>query len=346
MEPDLRVVAVDDEKVNLLLIERMSADLGLAVVSFTNPLEAVAYVQAHPVDLVFVDSRMPELDGVAFTQMLRSRYPDIPILMITDLADDEELKSRALRAGISEFLGKPITMTEFSARVKNLALVRRGQLFHREWAQLLAQEVDKATRKILAREQDALHGLARAAERDGPGTANHLFRVAAYARTVAAAAGERDFQQELVFKSAPLHDVGLIAVPRSLLVKPGRLTDEEMAVVRMHTTVGFDLIRDSASPFLQTGSTIALTHHERFDGSGYPKGLRGEEIPLFGRITAIADVFDALLSRRPYRGPLPLEEAYAHVERGRGTLFDPRLVDLFLRCKDRVQEIREMHSEP
>jgi response regulator RpfG family c-di-GMP phosphodiesterase len=346
MEPDLRAVSVDDEKVNLLLIERMSAELGIAVTSFTNPLEAVAHVQANPVDLVFVDSRMPELDGVAFTQMLRSRYADIPILMITDISDDEELKSRALRAGASEFLGKPITMTEFSARVKNLALVRRGQLFHKEWAQLLQKELEKATRKILAREQDTLHSMARAAERDGPGTANHLFRVAGYARIVAAAAGERDFQQELILKSAPLHDIGNIAVPRAIFVKPGRLTEDELAAVKLHTTVGFELIRDSPSPFLQTGSTIALTHHERFDGSGYPKGLRGEEIPLFGRITAIADVFDAVLSRRSYRAPLSPEQAYAHMESGRGTQFDPRLLDLFLGSRDQVEEIREAYPEP
>jgi response regulator RpfG family c-di-GMP phosphodiesterase len=346
MEPGLRAVSVDDEKVNLLLIERMSAELGLSVTSFTNPLDAVAHVQANPVDLVFVDSRMPELDGVAFTQMLRSRYPDIPVLMITDISDDEELRVRALRSGASDFLGKPLTMTEFSARVKNLTQVRKSQLFHKEWAQLLSTEVEKATRKILAREEDTLHALARAAEREGPGTLNHLLRMAAYARMIAAAAGEREFQLELISKSVPLHDVGHIAIPRSILAKPGPLTAEETAVVRFHPTVGFELIRDSASPFLQTGSTIALTHHERFDGSGYPKGLRGEEIPLFGRIAAIADVFDSLVSRRPHRGPLGVEQAREHISAGRGTQFDPRLAELFLSSPDRVQEIRERFPEP
>jgi response regulator RpfG family c-di-GMP phosphodiesterase len=342
----LAAVSLDDDKSNLLLIEQMAADAGLAVSSFLHPQEAINHIQANPVDLVFVDSHMPELDGVGFIRKLRPHHPDVPIVVITEADGSEDVRAAALEAGATEFLSRPLNASEFIARVRNVTQLRKSHLIFRDWSQLLQKEVDRATTKVLEREHETLHIFARAAERGDVRTANHISRMTNYARILARAAGEKEFQQSLIFKSSALHDVGMIGVSQTIFTKPGGLTNEEFGAVKMHPAIGFELMRDSTSLFLQTASTIALTHHERYDGSGYPKGIRGEGIPLFGRICAIADVFDALVSRRPYREPWTLEKAFAYIDGQKGAHFDPRLADLFLRERDHLHSVLEAFRDP
>ncbi len=342
----LRAVSLDDEKANLLILERMAEEAGLSIMSFLHPQEAINHIQAYPVDLVFVDARMPELDGAGFIKKLRPHHPDVPIVVITEANGKEEIKLAALEAGATEFLSRPLSAAEFTARVRSVTLLRKSRLIFRDWSQLLQKEVERATSKILAREMETLHTFAKAAEKGDVRTANHVSRMANFARILAKAAGEKEFQQGLLFKSAALHDVGMIGVPFSILTKSGGLTDDEFGTVKSHAMIGFELMKDSESPYLQTASTIALTHHERYDGSGYPKGIRGEGIPLFGRICAIADVFDALASRRPYREPWTLEKAFAYIDGQKGAHFDPRLADLFLSEREPLRAVFEAYRDP
>jgi response regulator RpfG family c-di-GMP phosphodiesterase len=346
MEQELKAVAIDTDKACLLLIERMASEVGFRVTGFSQPADAIAYLQTNSADLIFVDSGVPQFAGMDLIQKIRSRHAETPIVFVTGVADPEDLKLKALKAGATEFLNKPLFLSEFSARIGCLAQLRKGQLFYREWAQLLQKEIEKATRKSVEREIDAIHALGRIAEHRDPGVANHILRVAHFSRMMAKGAGEKEFQQDLIFKSSPLHDVGKLGIPESILAKQGPLTPVEFESMKVHTTIGFRIMSDSTSPFLQTGSTIALTHHERFDGSGYPKGIRGEGIPLFGRISAIADVFDALISRRPYRESWTLDRAFEYIESQKGAQFDPRLAALFLADRSSVQEVCETYLDP
>jgi response regulator RpfG family c-di-GMP phosphodiesterase len=256
------------------------------------------------------------------------------------------LKRRALSEGATDFLRKPVSGPEFAARVKSVAQQVKSQLFFKDWSRLLEKEVEKAAGKALERENETIRVLGMASEYKDPTAVNHVSRVAGFSRILAKSAGEKEFQQELAFKSAPLHDLGKIAIPESILFKPDRLTEEEFEIMKTHTTIGFQIIKDSTNHLLQTGSTIALTHHEKWDGSGYPKGLRGLEIPLFGRIAAVADVFDALISRRPFRDAWSIEKAFEYIEGGKGSHFDPRLASLFLENRVAVQEVCDAYRDP
>ena len=335
----LNVVSVDDERVNLLLIEEMSKDLGLTINSFTNPFDAADFVVKQQVDLIFVDYMMPQMDGIEFIEKAREYHPDIPIVMITAVTSDDDLKLSAITAGATEFLNKPLNAAEFSARVSNLGNLRKSQLFFKNWAQLLEKEVEKATEDIVAREYETLEVLGRAAEYRDPETANHIKRVANYSRMLAVMSGHSEQEQNAVFYTSPLHDIGKLGVADSILLKPGKLTDEEFVAMKDHTTIGYGMIRETKSPFLQTGATIALAHHEKYAGGGYPSGEKGENIPIFGRIVAVADVFDALTTKRPYKEPWPVEKAFALLQEERGKHFDPALVDHFIAGKDQVLEI-------
>jgi response regulator RpfG family c-di-GMP phosphodiesterase len=345
MERDLVAVCIDDDEAGLLAVERMGREAGLEVMGFSHPREAVGYVQTNEVDVVFVDSVMPR-DGVDVVVKIRERLPDIPIVLLISEEDDEELKRKAISEGVTDFLRKPLSWSEFTARVRAVVQQIKSQHFFKDWSRLLEKEVEKAAQKALERENETIRVLGMASEYKDPVAANHVSRVAHFCRILAKSAGEKEFQQDLVFKSSPLHDLGKLGIPESILFKPGRLTDAEFEIMKTHTTIGFRIIKDSANPLLQTGSTIALTHHERWDGSGYPKGLRAMEIPLFGRIAAVADVFDALISKRPFREAWSLEKAFDYIESGKDRHFDPRLASLFLESRPAVQEVCYTYRDP
>jgi response regulator RpfG family c-di-GMP phosphodiesterase len=342
----LTALSVDDERVNLRLVEAMARKIGLQVSSYTDPREALAHLSGSVVDLIFVDYMMPEIDGIGFIREVRRMHADIPIVMITSVSDDQQLKLQAFEAGATEFLNKPLNLAEFQARVSNLGSLRQAQLLLRDRAKLLEEEVRKATEAISAREHETLHILGRAAEYKDPETGHHISRVAHYSRILAEGAGLAERDLELVFFASPLHDVGKIGVADSILLKPGRLTEEELVIMREHTTKGAEIMLRSSSIYLREGSVIAMTHHEKWDGSGYPAALRGERIPLPGRIVAVADVFDALTSRRPYKEAWPIERAVELIDSERGKHFDPGLVGLFISAISAVRAIHEKYQDP
>jgi response regulator RpfG family c-di-GMP phosphodiesterase len=345
MHSQLRVISVDDDEVNLLIIEKLALKIGLDITSFSNPVKALEFVKENHIDLVFADYLMPEMNGIDLIKNIRGYHPNIPIVMITSIADDEQLKLDAIEAGSTEFLTKPLNGAEFIARITNLANLRNYQILLKDKALLLENEVKKATQNLLKREFETLIVLGNAAEHKDQETGNHVSRVAHYSRMLAMLLEESDEHQEILLNASPLHDVGKIGIPDSILLKPGKLTQAEWEIMKSHSSMGYEILKNTESPFLKAGAIIAKTHHEKYDGNGYPDGLKGEEIHLFGRIVAIADVFDALTTKRPYKDPWPFNKAVELVKDERGKQFDPVIVDLFLNNINRIKKISNIFRD-
>lgn len=341
------IVLIDDNQVNLTLLRHLlGRDSNVDTVSFLNPREGLNHCFHNEVDLVLVDYMMPEMSGIEVIEQLRASEAtsEIPILMIT-ANDQRDIRHAALEAGATDFLTKPIDNKELFARVRNMLKLHAATKREADRANWLDREVQKATASILARELELVYRISRAAEFRDPETGAHIQRMAHYSRLIARQLGLPLADQEAIFAAAPMHDVGKIATPDAILLKPGRLTEAEMGVMREHARQGYDLLAGSEAPMLQVGAEIAYTHHEKFDGSGYPRGVMGDAIPLVGRIVAVADVFDALTSTRPYKRAWSLEDAKAFLEQGKGTHFDPRCVDAFLDAWDEVLHIRQLFQD-
>jgi len=343
----MHVLIIDDHQTNVTLLALLSRKIeGVTPVEFTDPLAALAWCETNEPDLVLVDYMMPELDGLAFIQRFRALRgkSSTPVVMIT--ADTEsEIRYRALESGANDFLTKPVDKVELTARVRNMLALRKSQLQLANRAAWLADEVRKATAEIQAREREVIYRLSRAAEYRDPETGAHILRMAHYARHIAANLGLPSAELDLLLDAAPMHDVGKMGTPDHILLKPGRLEPDEMVTMRQHAEIGAMILEGSASPLLQTAAMIAITHHEKFDGSGYPKGLKGEDIPLFGRIVAVADVFDALTSARPYKPAWELERATDYLRENAGSHFDPRCVEAFFERWDDVLAIRDRYQD-
>lgn len=344
----MNVVIVDDTQINVTLMQALVNRIdGCKPVCFTDSAAGLAWCLTNQPDLVIVDYMMPAPDGIEFIQRLRAEpgKAELPILMVT--ADHEkEVRYRALETGANDFLTKPVDRIEFTSRVKNMLAIRKSHLALTDRAAWLAEEVGKATAEIREREREAVFRLARAAEFRDPETGAHIQRMAHYSKLIAAQLGLDQAQQDLILEAAPMHDVGKLGTPDMILLKPGKLTPEEFAVMKQHAAIGWEILKGSAAPTLQVAAEIAHTHHEKYDGSGYPRGLAGEQIPLFGRIVAIADVFDALTSARPYKPAWELDKAWGFIAESRGTHFDPACTDAFLAVQAAVLEVREQFRDP
>ncbi len=327
----MRMLIVDDSRSSLALIgsivkEAVTASIELCL----NPLEALDLCQDHQFDLIIVDHIMPEMDGVAFTAALRSRpaYRIVPIVMVTS-DHDKNVRIEAIKAGATDFLHKPFDPTELQARVANLLALRHAQVELADRAQWLTREVERATAHLLAREEEIIYRLARAIEyRDGD-TGEHVSRVAQISQLIGEGIGLSPDRCRMIYLAAPLHDIGKIGIADAILSKPGKLTPEEMAIMREHVSIGARILERGSSELIRTAELIAQSHHEKWDGTGYPDQLSGTDIPIEARIVAIADVFDALCSERPYKAAWPIEKAYAEIIRCSGAHFDPTCVAAF-----------------
>ncbi|PIQ52320.1 MAG: two-component system response regulator [Comamonadaceae bacterium CG12_big_fil_rev_8_21_14_0_65_59_15] len=334
----MKVVIVDDVQLNVSLLKALVSKLpDVEPVCFTEPQQALEWCLANDPDLLIVDFMMPGLSGTELTQRFRQRYPDTPVLMVT--ANHElELRYDALNKGVTDFLNKPINSTELLARAKNMLALNRS---HKH----LADEVRKATAQIVAQERETIFCLAKAAEYRDPETGAHILRMAHYSRLIASRLGVSEEQQDILLQAAPMHDIGKVGTPDMILLKPGRLTPPEFEVMKQHATIGYEILNANSSPLLKVAAEIAYTHHEKFDGSGYPRGLRGDAIPLFGRIVAVADVFDALTSERPYKKAWSLPDASKLLRDGAGNHFDPACVQAFFAAWDEVLKIRQIYQD-
>ncbi len=343
----MEVVIVDDDPVNLAFYEGLleqKRDIGLK--SFERAEDAIAYCSKSVPDLLIADYMMPGIDGIECVRRFCALpgCDTVPVIMVTANAD-RDVRRRALEVGAADFLSKPVDGQEFCVRVRNMLRLREAYSQIQSKAKLLTAEIARATEKIRANERDTLYALARAAEYRDPETGAHILRMANYTRLIARQLGLSEEEQDVLLQAAPLHDLGKIGIPDSILLKPGPLSPEERKVMETHATIGWQILGAHTSPILQAGALIAHSHHEKFDGNGYPRALAGEQIPLYGRIVAVADVFDALTSVRPYKDAWAIEAAESYLRDQAGAHFDPQCVQGLLRCWDEVKETMRVHPD-
>ncbi|MEI6559425.1 MAG: HD domain-containing phosphohydrolase [Rhodospirillaceae bacterium] len=324
-----------------------SSSFDCRIVEFTESPAALSRCEAHDADLVLVDYIMPDLDGIEFVGRFRQLpgREHVPVVMVTS-SDVREVRYRALGCGATDFLNKPLDKTELVARCRNMLTIRRSQLLLLDRAAWLAAEVQKATLEVLEREREVILRLSKAAEFRDPETGSHLVRMACYTRLIAVRLGLGMEMCDLLYSAAPMHDVGKVGIADHILLKPGRLTADEFAIMKRHAEIGHEILKGSPSALLRCAALIALTHHEKFNGSGYPRGLMAEECPIEGRIIAVADVFDALTSERVYKRAWPPDAARDFLIAHRGSHFDPACVDAFIGSWDEAMEVRRRHADP
>ena len=328
-----RFLIVDDEPANIDFLSQMLEAWGAVhVVSTTDSRQTKSLFHSFSPDIILLDLSMPHMNGLQVMEDLAPHIaPDdfLPILMLTADTTDRA-KREGLERGATDFLTKPFDATELSLRVHNLLARRVLHSDLREQNHVLDQKVRERTAQLEQAELDTVECLALAAEYRDDDTGQHTQRVGHLAALLAFKLGLGEKRASLIQRAAPLHDVGKIGVPDSILLKPGKLTREEFDVIKTHSVIGSTIMTRHHTPLLQLAAHIALTHHERWDGTGYPCGLSGENIPIEGRIVAVADVFDALTHERPYKRPWPVDEALAEIEKQSGSQFDPAVVRVFL----------------
>ena len=349
---DLRILAVDDEESNLLLLRRVLERAGYTqVVATADPTRVPAMFAEQRPDLVLLDLHMPEMDGFELMERLGAAPgdgPGVPILVLTADAT-HETKRRALSAGARDFITKPLDQIELLLRVRNLLKVQQLQARLAEQNASLEAEVAERTQDLEVARLEILERLALAAEYRDDATQEHAWRIGRTCALLAAELAVPDPDVELIRRGAPLHDIGKIGISDLILLKRGKLTEREFELVKSHPSIGAAILAGSQSPLLRLAQEIALTHHERWDGRGYPQGLAGDATPLAGRIVAVADVFDALTHERPYKEAWPLETAVAEILIQANRQFDPNVVEAFAKLDhstllERVKESRERVS--
>lgn len=340
----MRIVIIDDQQTGRRLLEKVVEHISPGVVheSFGNAVEALESCRETPPDLLITDYSMPGMDGIDLIRRFRGLpgCHKVPIIVVS-IVDDRSVRHEALEAGATDFLPRPFDPYECQARCRNLLLLHRYQKETERRTRTLEREIKEATARITRREHETLLCLAKAGEFRDEGTGNHIRRMARYSVAIGAALGLPEETLDLLEYASPMHDIGKIGIPDAILLKPGRLTPAEREVIQQHTRIGHDILARSNSPYLQLAASIALSHHERWDGSGYPHGLSGERIPIEARIVAIADTLDALTTHRPYKAPWPLEQAIQYIRDHSGSQFDPACVSAFLSAQDAITDIHE-----
>ena len=359
MQKKKKILAADDELVNRKVIAGFLKAFGhdYQVVETGGQLLELL---DESVDLVLTDILMPGMNGFDLCRAIRAaeNVSDVPIILVTSL-DNKDDRLRAVEAGANDFVSKPIDRTELKVRMDSILKmkeardeVKRYQAELEQMVQIrteaLRMTVDNLTvlhQATLAAHLETIYCLASAAEYKDEETAEHIKRMSHTSAVLARGLGVDEEEVALILHASPMHDIGKIGIPDAILLKPGPLDADEWMIMKRHTTIGAAILHSTSSEYLEVGRSIALSHHEKWDGSGYPRGLAGEDIPLCGRISAVADVFDALLSKRPYKEPFPLDKSLDIIRSGRGSHFDPTVVDVFFENLDEIMSIRERFSD-
>jgi len=346
---DSRILIIDDERANLTLIEKvLELDGYTNFVSTTDSTQAVElYQNLHP-HLILLDLNMPVFDGFDIMNQLAAIEPEdnFPSILVLTAQVDRETRIRALNGGAKDYVHKPFDRVELLSRIRNQLEVKLLYETVQNQKNVLEEKVAERTQELNDTRLEIIQRLGLAAEYRDNETGLHIIRMSKMSAALAKAAGMSDQECELVLNASPMHDIGKLGIPDSVLLKPGKLDAEEWEVMKTHTAIGAEILSGGNSELLEQARLIALTHHEKWDGSGYPKGLKGEDIPLVGRIVALADVYDALTSERPYKKAWSSEKAVSYIKEMSGTQFDPKLVDLFVEILPKVMSISERYGEP
>ena len=348
-----KILVVDDQIANLQLMEALLLPLGYEVVLAQNGEEALQKIKEIPPDVILLDIMMPGMDGFEVAKRLREDEETraIPIVMVTALSEAED-RIRALEAGANDFLSKPVDKAELRATVASQVEIKAYHDHMKNYQKELESEVAERTEqlrqaldRIETASKETIYRLSKAAEFKDEDTGAHILRMSHYSAAVARQMGLGENVTRWILHTAPMHDVGKIGTPDHILLKPGKLDPDEWEIMKEHTLNGGRILGGADRGFVRLAEVIALTHHEKWDGSGYPKGLKGKKIPLAGRIVAIADVFDALVSRRPYKEPFSVEKSFGIIRDSRGNHFDPDVVDAFFAIEDEIVSIKERYRD-
>ena len=354
------VLVVDDTPDNLALVSSLLKDLYVVKVAVSGEKALRIASGPHAPDVILLDIMMPEMDGYEVCKRLKADAAtrDIPVIFVTARADEEDERV-GLELGAVDYITKPISPAILLARIRTQLQLKASADFLRDKNEFLESQVERRTREVSAIQDVTILALASLAETRDSDTGNHILRTQHYVRSLALqlrthprfSAFLTDYNTQMLFKSAPLHDIGKVGIPDRILLKPGRLTPEEFEIMKTHTTLGRDAIEHAERAlgtnvdFLRLAKEIAYSHQEKWDGSGYPQGLVGEAIPLSARLMAVADVYDALISRRIYKTPMSHAQAVEVMRAGRGSHFDPDVVDAFLAIEDEFKATAERFSD-
>ena len=332
---------------NIMLLESILQNAGYTHVHSTqDPTQVVPLFNELNPDLICLDIRMPELNGFQVMGRLKETHNNgyLPILVLTS-EEDHETRLRALESGAKDFLSKPFDKMEVLMRIRNLLETSLLTKAISRQNETLEETIRLRTQELRETQFEVVNRLARAAEHRDNETGSHIIRMSHYATVLGRNCGMTEEECDILFHATPMHDVGKLGIPDRILLKPGNLTVEEFEIMKQHTTIGANLLSGSQSPVLKMGEVIALTHHEKWDGSGYPHGLSGEDIPLVGRICALADVFDALSSKRCYKEAWPLDKTLQEIRSLAGIHFDPHLVEKFEELLPVILDIQRVHTD-
>ncbi len=342
-----RIMIVDDNEFNVQLLEAVVGEAGYnSVLSITDSRKAEDLYRAYQPDLVLLDISMPHLDGYQVMEQFKKieDSPYLPVLVLTALQDDTT-RLKALDMGAQDFLTKPFNRLETLIRIKNMLTVT---LLHRQVKKQnreLEKKVRERTKELQETRLEIIRRLGRAAEYKDNETGLHIIRMSKISARLGELAGLNGAAVELILNTSPMHDIGKIAIPDAILLKEGPLDADEWKKMKLHPMVGYTILEGHDSQLMIAAREIALTHHEKWNGQGYPQGLKGSEIPFNGRLAGLADVFDALTSKRPYKDPYPISKAIEIIKSEREKHFDPELVDIFLENLDDFVVIKDKFSE-
>jgi putative two-component system response regulator len=348
-----RILIVDDEAANRELLEDLLVPLGYEIFQAADGATALAMVQEIAPDVILQDIMMPRMNGFEVVKRLKESEAtrDIPVVVVTAL-DAVTDRIKALEAGASDFLAKPVDRVELQATVNAQIQVKAYHDYLKYYQQQLEAEVARRTEqlrgaleKLNQASLDTIMRLARAAEYKDEETGAHIQRMSGYSAAIARKLALGDNVAKTILYAAPMHDVGKIGIPERILQKPGKLNPEEWEIMKQHTIIGGQILQGAKSGYLKVAEVIALTHHERWDGTGYPRGLKGKAIPLAGQIAAIADVFDALTSKRPYKEAFTIEKAFAIIKESSGSHFNPDVVAALFAVKDEFISIKREYFD-
>ncbi|MBI4382508.1 MAG: response regulator [Nitrospinae bacterium] len=344
---NVKILIVDDEPQNVMLLEEVLKQAGYSSLrSATDPREVPAIYRDFQPDLALLDLNMPYMDGFQVMEEIRKFEPGsyLPVLILT-ARTDRATRLKALNAGALDFLAKPLDILEVVCRIRNLSGIRRLHQWEKNQSRALEEEVRIRTRQLRETQLEIIRRLSLAGEYRDNETAMHVFRMSHYSACLGRGLGLPERFCELLLNASPMHDIGKIGIPDRILLKPGKLDPEEMAIMKTHAKIGAGILSNSDNELVRMGETIALRHHERYDGGGYPNGLKGDAIPLAARIVAVCDVFDALTSKRPYKKAWPAEEAMEELNRRSGSHLDPRLVEKFNEILPEILEIKNSYPD-